>query len=725
MRRYPVQDEWRPLNGRGLINWEPFKIMSRFAGLTPLLAPRSIAVLGASSDPTRIGGRPIAYMRAQGFPGGLYPVNPNRAEIQGLKAYPSVADLPETPDVAIVAVPADLAAPAIDDLAKRGVKAVVMFTAGFAEMDEAGAEVQAKMVATARQSGMRILGPNCLGVFDARRAYYATFSSSFDSGWPVPGRIGIASQSGAYGTHLYTLARNRGIGASLCVMTGNEADVTVGECIGWLAENPEVDVIAVYAEGIREAPGLIAALQAARDAKKPVVMQKVGRSELGGKAAKSHTASIAGDDAVTEAVMAEFGVYRARNSEEMLDIAHTATRKIYPVANTLGVITVSGGAGVLISDVAESLGLAMPEMPLEAQQKLRALVPFCAPRNPVDATAQVSNDVSLVKTFTESMVRDGGYTSVLGFFSMTASSRRWPSIREQLNAVRVENPDRLYVLSVIVPAERRDELETDGWVVHEDPTRAVTAIDAMGRFGAAFAAPPAGPAPVVPAVALPATTPSEAAAKQLLAAAGITSAPESACATADESVAAAKRFGFPVVMKILSPDILHKSEIGGVILDIADTDAVRSGFALLLDRATAAAPNARIDGVLVAKQLKGGVECILGIHRDPVFGPMAMFGLGGIFVEILKDVVFRRCPFGPDTAEAMIRSIKGAPLLLGARGRKPADVKALAEMLSRLSAFAVAAGDRLQSIDLNPVFAMPAGQGAFAVDAVIEVTTPE
>jgi acetate---CoA ligase (ADP-forming) len=695
--------------------------MSRFAGLTPLLAPRSVAVLGASSDPTRIGGRPIAYMRAQGFPGGLYPVNPNRTEIQGLKAYPSVADLPETPDVAIVAVPAELAAPAIADLARRGVKGVIMFTAGFAEMDEDGAAAQAKMVATARGAGMRILGPNCLGVFDARQSYYATFSSSFDSGWPVPGRIGIASQSGAYGTHLYTLARNRGIGASLCIMTGNEGDVTVGECIGWLAENPAVDVIAVYAEGIREAPGLIAAFQAARDAKKPIVMQKVGRSELGTKAAKSHTASIAGDDAVTAAVMAEFGVFRARNSEEMLDIAHTATRKIYPVKNTLGVITVSGGAGVLISDVAESLGLAMPEMPIQAQQKLRALVPFCAPRNPVDATAQVSNDVTLVKTFTETMVRDGGYASVLGFFSMTASSRRWPLTREQLNMVRVEYPGRLYVLSVIVPPDRRDELESDGWVVHEDPTRAVTAIDAMGRYGAAFAAGPADAAPAVPAVTLPAATPSEAEAKRLLAAAGIASAPEVACVTAHDGVAAAQRFGFPIVMKILSPDILHKSEIGGVLLDITDADAVRSGFALLLERAKAAAPTARVEGVLVAKQLKGGVECILGIHRDPVFGPMAMFGLGGIFVEVLQDVVFRRCPFGPGTAEAMIRSIKGAPLLLGARGRKKADVRALAEMLSRLSAFAVGAGDRLRSIDLNPVFAMPEGEGAFAADAVIEV----
>jgi acyl-CoA synthetase (NDP forming) len=694
---------------------------ARFASLTPLFAPRSVAVLGASSDPTRISGRPLAYMKAQGFQGALYPINPNRSEVQGLKAYPSVGELPETPDVAIVAVAASIAENSITELAQRGVKAAVMFTAGFAEMDEAGEAAQQRMVASARRHGMRILGPNCLGVFDARTAYYATFSSSFDSGWPVPGRIGIASQSGAYGTHLYTLARNRGIGASLCIMTGNEADVTVGECIGWLAENPEVDVIAVYAEGIREAPGLIAAFEAARAAKKPIVMQKVGRSELGTKAAKSHTASIAGDDAVTEAVMAEFGVVRARNSEEMLDIAHTATRRIYPARNTLGVITVSGGAGVLMSDVADAVGLPMPEMPAATQKTLRDLVPFCAPRNPVDATAQVSNDVTLIHTFTEALVKEGGYGSVLGFFSMTASSRRWPGIREQINKVREAYPDRLYALSVITTDERRAELEADGWCVHEDPTRAVTAIAAMGRFGAAFAAPRGAPPPTVAPITLPAATASEAEAKRLLAAAGIHSAPEHACDSADDAVAAADQLGFPVVMKILSPDIMHKSEIGGVLLNVADVAAVRDGYDLLIARARRAAPSARIEGVLVAKQMQGGVECILGIHRDPVFGPIAMFGLGGIFVEVMKDVVFRRCPFGDDVAEQMIRSIKGAPLLLGARGRPKTDVKALAHMLAQLSAFAHAAGPRLTSVDLNPVFAMPEGHGAFAADAVVEV----
>jgi acyl-CoA synthetase (NDP forming) len=244
----------------------------------------------------------------------------------------------------------------------------------------------------------------------------------------------------------------------------------------------------------------------------------------------------------------------------------------------------------------------------------------------------------------------------------------------------------------------------------------------MGRFGAAFHAPALAAPPTVPPVTLPATTPSEAEAKRLLAAAGIQSAPEQACNSADAAVAAAEKFGFPVVMKILSPDILHKSEIGGVLLNVHDAAAVRDGYDLLLSRAKSAAPSARIEGVLVAKQLQGGVECILGIHRDPVFGPIAMFGLGGIFVEVMKDVVFRRCPFGDDVAEQMIRSIKGAPLLQGARGRPSVDIKALAHMLARLSVFAAAAGPKLASIDLNPVFAMPEGQGAFAADAVIEIT---
>jgi acyl-CoA synthetase (NDP forming) len=694
----------------------------RFASLTNLLSPRSVAIIGASSDPTRIGGRPLAYMLSQRFAGRIMPVNPNRAEIQGLPAYASVADLPEVPDVAVVAVSSGLAVQAVRELAAIGVRGAIVLTAGFAEMDEAGAAAQQEMMAAAGSVGMRLLGPNCLGLFNARIGFYPIFSSSFENGWPLPGRIGIASQSGAYGTHLFAAARDRGIGTPLCVTTGNEADVTIGDVIGWLAEDPDTDVIAAYAEGIRESDSLLAALAAARAARKPVVMMKVGRSALGSQAAQSHTASIAGDDAVTSAVLAEFGVIRARSTEELLDIAYTATRRIYPARNTLGVITISGGAGVLISDAAEALGLAMPEMPVEAQARLKALVPFAAPRNPVDCTAQAFNDISIVGHFADSLLADGGYASVLAFFTQVGGAPTVaPKLRAQLRAALDRHPDRLFVLSVLAPRALVEDYERDGFVVFEDPTRAVVAIDAMGRFGAAFAqGPPAG-LPEVPVVTLPDAAPDEAQAKHLLAALGIPSAPEQACATADAAVAASVSFGFPVVMKILSPDIPHKSDIGCVLLDVPDAEAVRAGFALLLARAAAGAPTARGAGVLVAHQLKGGVECILGIHRDPVFGPIAMFGLGGIFVEVLGDVVLRRCPFGEDVAEQMIRAIRAAPLLLGARGRPVADIPALARLLSRLSVFAAQAGPRLRAIDLNPVFAMPAGAGALVADAVIEI----
>lgn len=693
-----------------------------FARLDALVRPRSVAVIGASDEAARIGGRPVAYMKSQGFQGALWPVNPRRPTVQGLPAFASVADLPAAPDVAIIAVPVELAIQAVEDLGAKGCRAVICFTAGFAEVDAAGEAAQQRLTAAARKHGVRLLGPNCLGLFNAPSAFYATFSASFEKGWPIPGRIGIASQSGAYGTHVFAAALDRGLGTNVCITTGNEADVALGEVLGWMAQAEEVDVICAYAEGIRESGTFLAALDLARRNRKPIVMMKVGRSALGGQAAKSHTASIAGDDTVTQAVLDEFGVVRARTTEEMLDIAYAATKRIYPARNAMGVLTVSGGAGVLISDAAADAGVEMPPMPEAAQERLRALIPFCAPRNPVDCTAQVTNELSLIRTFTESVAKDGGYPAILAFWSQVAGgTTTGPKLQPMMREVRADYPDRLWVMSMLAPQKVR-EYEADGWLCFEDPSRAVNAIGAMVRFGAAFerAAQPA-PAVPLPRVALPATTPSEAVAKALLAEAGVPAVPEHACSDSEAAVAAASAIGYPVVLKILSPDILHKSEIGGVLLDVADADGVRHGFATLLERARHHAPAARIEGVLVAKQIKGAVEMALGIVRDPVFGPVAMVGLGGIFIEILKDVCLRRCPFDPAEAERMIRSLKGFPLLDGARGRPRADVAALAKALSALSAFAVAAGPRLASIDVNPMLVLPEGQGCFAADAVIEL----
>lgn len=695
--------------------------MSRFDSLTPLLSPKSVAIIGASSDPARIGGRPIAYMNKHNFSGKIMPVNPNYPEIQGLPAYASIANLPETPDVAVIAVAADRVRDTITALGQRGCRAAVVFSSGFSEVGDHGARLQADLLAEARRWNMRILGPNCIGAFNASIGYYSIFASCLETITPGPGRVGIASQSGAYGAHILGLAVDIGMGMPFFASTGNESDVSLGEIVGWMAESPDIDVIVTYMETVSNVDSLTDALAIAHKARKPVIMQKVGRSALGRKAAMSHTASLTGDDAIFDAVLADYAVIRVDSSDELLDIAYAANRRIYPVNNTLGSVSISGGVGIIISDAAEDIGLPMPPMPEAAQRRLRDAVSFCSPINPVDATAHVLNDISLVGTFTEALVKDGGYTSNLAFFSQSAASPTLgPKMFEEFNRVKQAYPDRLFAVSLIGGVNAGRHYDEAGFLVYEEPVRAVNALNAMGRLGQAFARPLRERPPVSP-VALPDGNPSEAEAKVLLSGHGIAAVPEQVLTTAEAAVAYADSIGYPVVMKIASPDILHKSEIGGVLLNIGNDKAVRNGFATLKDRAVTHVPDARLDGILIAKQITDGVECFMGIQHDPQFGPVAVFGLGGIFVEVLKDVVFRRCPVSRQEAEEMIRSIKGAPLLQGARGRKPADIGALADMLASLSEFAWAAGKGLKSIDLNPVFAMPEGQGAYAADAVIEV----
>lgn len=681
-----------------------------------------MAVIGASQNPARIGGRPLSYCLSQRYEGRIFPVNEGRDEVQGLRAYRSIAELPEAPDVAIIAVPAAHAVRALEEVALRGTKGAIVLTSGFAESGEHGANEQRRMLAVARSHGMRLVGPNCLGLYNARIGYYATFTSSFEMGWPLPGRIGVVSQSGAYGAHLVTVLRKHGIGAPIFISTGNEADIAVGDAVAWMVDDPDIDVIALYLEGVQNAETFTAALEAARRARKPVVVLKAGSSARGKAAVRSHTASLAVDNAVIDAVLDELGAARAQTTEEMLDIVYLATQRKFPSANSLGMLTISGGAGVIVSDAAEAAGLAMPEMPQAAQARLKQLIPFASTANPVDCTAQVLNDMSLVGQFCDTMVEAGGYASILAFFTMVGGGASTaPVLRQQIAAAQKRHTDRLFVMSAIASPECIGEYEREGIAVYEDPSRAVRAIDAMRRFGAAFAQGLRKPVPHPGPISLPDRPPNEFEAKQILRRAGIPSAPEHLCADPESATAAAENLGYPVVLKLASAEIPHKTEIGGVILDVRDAGAVRASFDLLLQRADLQAPGRHVDGVIVARQLRGGIECVMGIQQDPVFGPVAMFGLGGIFVEAIGDVVFRRCPFGEDVALDMIQRIKGAKLLAGVRGNSPVDVPALALMLSRLSAFAHRAGPRLRSIDLNPVLAMPIGSGAYVLDALFEL----
>jgi acyl-CoA synthetase (NDP forming) len=565
---------------------------------------------------------------------------------------------------------------------------------------------------------VRIIGPNCLGVFNSATNFYATFTNTIERRQPKPGGIAIASQSGAYGSHIFYLAHLRGLDMTYWITTGNECDVHVAEAIKLLAEKDDVHTICAYAESIKDGDVLVEGLEIARANRKPVILMKVGRSAVGAEAASSHTASLAGDDKVYDAVLRQAGCYRARTTEEALDIAYAARPRIYPAGRRIGLVTVSGGGGVLMADAAEECGLDVAAMPADAQAEMKELVPFAAPRNPVDVTAQFFNDLTLVPRFTKLMLEKGNYDALIGFWTSVAGSPRISPLLRAGLVEALEGHDRtLFIQSLIATPEICREYEDAGFPCFEDPSRAVSAMAALMFFGTEFDK-GRPPAPEIPAVdPLPDGALGEKEAKAILAGFGLPMVEDVLATNAEEAVAGAQKAGGPVAMKIASPDILHKTEVGGVRLGVDGDAGVREAFADIMTRSKTAAPDARIDGVIVSPMVGEGIDCILGAKMDPVFGPVVMFGLGGIFTEIMADVSLRRAPVGVETAMEMIDELKGRPLFEGARGAKPVDKRMIAEAISKLSVFAAAHKDAIESIEMNPLRVMP--DRCVALDALI------
>jgi len=689
-----------------------------FASLT---APRSVALVGASDDVTRIGGRPLRYMRESGFKGRIFPVNPSRAQVQGLAAFASIRDLPEVPDTAILAVPASATLQAVEDCAARGISSAVIFSAGFAETGAEGLALQARILATAREAGLRLLGPNCLGVFNPATGYYGTFSVILDTEQIAPGPVGIVSQSGAYGAHLAHLARARGLGISQWVTTGNEADIDLSEALEWMVRQPQTQVVMAYAEGVRDRDSFVRALECARDHGKPVVFMKTGRSSVGAAAAVSHTAALAGSDAVFDAVLRQYGAHRAATTAEQIDVAYVCAPGRYPATDRIGIFTMSGGFGIQLADDAEAVGLDVAPMPQAAQDELLSMLPYASPRNPVDATAQAVSDLGMLTRCVQTMMKRGGYDLFAGILGTGPASRTFAA---PLRAALLEGFDTsdtaIRALTMSAPRDVVRSYEAAGFLVFEDGSALAHALGALARIRDALARRDPSPAPMPP-LPLPDGPLSEAGARAILSQVGIPFAAGYLATDPEGAAVAAAAMGFPVVAKICSPDILHKTEIGGVAVNLTDAQAVREATAAILARAREAAPQARIEGVLVSPMIYGGVETIIGVARDPVMGPVVMFGLGGIHVEVLRDVTFRAAPFSVDEAQRMIREIRGFAILQGVRGAAPADTDALAQLLSDLSRFAIAHRERVVSIDLNPVRVMPEGQGVIALDALIEL----
>ncbi|WP_417625746.1 acetate--CoA ligase family protein [Pararhodobacter aggregans] len=686
-----------------------------------LFAPASVALVGASDDASRIGGRPLRYLREAGFKGRVLPVNPKRETVQGLPAYASIAALPEVPDTAILALPAAATLQAVEECAAKGVRSAVIFSAGFAETGHEGEALQARLTATAREAGMRLLGPNCLGVFNPALGYYGTFSVILDREMIAPGPVGIVSQSGAYGAHIAHLARARGLGISQWITTGNEADIDVAEALIHMVRQPDTRVVMAYAEGVRDRDLFIEALETARQMHKPIVFMKTGRSAVGAAAAASHTAALAGSDGVFDAVLRQYGVHRAATTAEQIDVAYAAAGGRFPAGDKVGIFTMSGGFGIQLADDLEAAGLDVAPMPEDAQTELLDLLPYASPRNPVDATAQAVSDLNVLKACVRTMMERGGYDAFTAILGTGPGSKTYADpLRKALMEALAGHEDSIRALTMSAPVEAQRSYEADGFLVYEDGSALAHALGALARFRRAFARPASAPAPMEP-LPLPEGPLSEAGAKALLKLAGIQFPAEHLAATSDAAVQAAEALGYPVVVKICSPDIAHKTEIGGVAVNLKDAAAVRQASDDILARARAKAPGARIEGVLVAPMVPGGVEVIVGVTRDPVLGPVVMAGLGGIFVEVLKDVTFRAAPFDVPEAHRMLREIRGYALLEGVRGAEPADIDALAQLLSDLSRFAAAHREGVVGIDLNPVRVLPKGQGVIALDALIEL----
>lgn len=688
--------------------------------LDRMFRPRSVAVVGASATPSKIGGIPVDYLKSKGFSGRVIPINPKAGEIQGLPSFPSLAAASGPIDLAIVAVPAAMVEAALEDAIAAKVPALVIFSSGFAEIGAEGAAMQARLAARAREAGVRLLGPNCLGFMTVAEDVHATFTPVVHLGKPPLGRVGIVSQSGAFGAYALTLARLRGIGVSHWITTGNEADLGFAECVEWLAGDPGTEVIVGYMEGARDGARLRRAFAACEAARKPLILCKVGRTEVGAHAAASHTAALAGEDAVFDGVFRQHGVIRADSIEACFDAAYAAAIAGLPRGRRAGLYTVSGGAGVLMADEAAARGLEVPALSDAAQAKVLAMIPFAGVRNPLDITGQVLNVEGAFRTALDLMARDGTVDLIVSFLALSGlNPRTGPEIAADLAAVREAAPDvAQYAVTVATP-EFRARLEAAGIPVFDDPNRAVRAAAALAGFAARLAAPPAAPsAPPVTALAVPCAS-TEPEALRLLARAGLPVTPFALATTPEEAGSAAETFGGPVAVKVVSRDILHKTEAGGVRLNLTGAEAAREAAAGILASARAHAPDARIDGVMVAPMSRGVAEAVIGVQRDPAFGPVVMFGMGGVHVEALRDVAFRAAPVSEAEALRMIHEIRAIRLLTHPRGAPPADLPALARLIAEVSRLAAGGLEGLESLDLNPVIVRAEGRGCVLVDALL------
>ena len=688
--------------------------------LKEIMSPKSIAIVGASDNKARIGGRPLAHMIEQKFSGGIFPINPNRDSVQGIKAYSTLLDVKEDLDFILVAVPSQIVVSVLEQAVIKKAKTALIFSSGFSEIGGQGEIYQNQIKKISKESGLRVIGPNCLGLFNSATNFYPTFTSTIDRATPIPGGISIASQSGAYGSHIYMVAHQRGLGIRYWMTTGNEVDLSVGETIQLMAEDPDVHSIMAYAESVKDGEQFTKALDTARSEKKPVIFMKVGRSEVGAAAANSHTASLAGEDAIYDEVLKAHGAYRVRSTEEMLDVAYATKPRIFPAGKNLGLVTISGGGGVLMADAASDEGLTVGPMPQDAQDKLKKLVPFASPMNPVDVTAQFFNDLSIVPKFTDLMLSRGGYDALIGFWTSVAGSPLLSKpLLSSLKQAMTGYEDKLFINCMVAPEEIVKTYENEGFLCIEDPTRAVVAMSALMFFGEKFNINTIKQNFKKDSyvINLPRKKLNEIDCSEILRRANLPIVESSRIEKIDDLSPIFENDNNKYVMKILSSDIQHKTDVGGVILNIENIEQAKEAFNKIHKNVKEKAPKAIIEGIMISPMIKDGFECILGAKIDPVFGPIVMFGLGGIYTEVMKDISFAEAPVSTKKAEKMILSLKSKDIFYGARGQSSVDIKSLITAIVNLSNLIAANSDQIDQVEMNPI--LVSQNNVVALDALI------
>jgi acetyl coenzyme A synthetase (ADP forming)-like protein len=689
--------------------------------LETLLYPKSIAVIGVSRNPEKVGYAVLANLVNGGFKGAIVPVNPEASEILGLKCYKSLDEYKGQIELSVIVVAGKFVKDALRKSIDAGAKSVIVITAGFKEVGAAGAAAEQELVEMCRAADVRMVGPNCLGVLNTDHSMNATFAPSV----PPPGKISVISQSGALCVAILDWAANQKLGLGKVISFGNKADLNEVDFIQALAEDKETKVIAGYLESIKEGDKFLRIAEQAASIK-PVVILKVGITSAGAKAASSHTGSLAGADIAYGAAFKRAGVIRAENFEALFDYATAFAMQPLPAGERVAIITNAGGPGIMAADAAESLGLKMVSPSPASDVKLRAFLPASAAfGNPVDVIGDADPD-RFAKAF-EVLQEDEKIDGIIVVVTPQNMTRPLELAEKLAKAHKGKKPVLAAFMGGTEVAAGKEKLQAVGIPNYPSPDRAVTALRAMCDYAAWRRRParvvtrfPVNRRRVDRIISTQersgAMQIGEVEAKEILRAYDFNVLGGQLARTGDESVEIAERLGYPVVLKISSPDIIHKSDFGGVRINLANAEQVRDAFDLMMLRIQKRAPNAHLRGAYVEKMGQRGREVILGMTRDPQFGPMLMFGLGGIFVEVMKDVTFHLAPITPEEAMQMLKGTRSYALLQGARGQAPVDLEALAGALQRISQLATDYPEILE-LDINPFIVGPVGTQAYVADA--------